>query len=148
VLFFVVKFFHLAAMAIWFGAAFSTPADVRRTLASNDANVPALLQRLRFTAKMMNWSGLATLASGLILMQMLGGFGAVPARFHIGLVLTVLIFVVGRWMIRPTIFELSKAACEPGFEAVSGEISRKFSRAVAVEHGLRIAVLGLMVYPI
>ena len=134
-------------MAVWFGAAFSTPADVRTTLAAA-ANIPALFRRLRLTAKIMNGAGLATLITGLALMQLLGGFAAVPVRIHIGLVLTLLIFVVGRWMIRPTIMELSRAAREPNFETVAGQISRKFSRAVAIEHGLRIAVLGLMVYPI
>ncbi|HKY64028.1 MAG TPA: hypothetical protein VJR29_11470 [bacterium] len=148
VLLFVVKIFHLAAMALWFGAAFSTPADVRRTLASPGSDIPALLQRLRLTAKIMNGSGLATLITGLILVQLLGGFAAVPLRIHLGLALTLLIFVVGRWMIRPAVVELSKAAREPGFAAVAGRISRKFSRAVALEHGLRIVVLVLMVYPI
>ena len=146
-LLFSLKILHLTAVAVWVGGSLTAPRDVRRTLALGQPHLSQLLPRLRGTAQLMNQSALATVLTGAALIAVDGGPLRIPHRIHLGLFLTFLAFVAGRWLIRPVLGELamlSKGAVTP---EQSKQIYAKFIAVNSVEHALRLAVLVLMVYP-
>ena len=147
-LFLLLKTLHIAAASIWIGGSLNAPRDIRRTLPLGQPFVRELMPRLRAIAQLMNLSALATVLSGLALVFAAGGFGRVPHRIHVGLLLTLLAVVAGRYLIRPVLGEIARAIQAPQVgQAQVDRIMVRFRVVNGVEHGLRLAVLVLMVYP-
>jgi hypothetical protein len=145
---FLLKIFHIAAASIWIGGGLNAPRDIRRTLPLGQPYVSELMPRLRAIAQLMNVSALATLLSGIAIVFAVGGFGRVPHRIHVGLALTLLAFVAGRYLIRPVLGEIAQAIkASPVAQDKVDHIMVRFRLVNNVEHGLRLAVLVLMVYP-
>ncbi|HRI07042.1 MAG TPA: hypothetical protein PKW35_04450 [Nannocystaceae bacterium] len=142
-----LKTIHILATSIWLGAAITTPADVRGALRLGPTHAEELLRRLRRTAKWMNLAGYATILSGVGLILALGGWGAVPPRIHLGLALTLLIFAVGRYLIRPSIIGIGAALREGALDRHAEGLAARITRGVWAEHALRLAVLLLMLVP-
>ena len=91
----ILKIFHIAFAAPWFGGTLSTVGDIRRTIALGAPHLGPLHARLRRIGLIARISGLATLLSGVGLIFYFGGFAKVATRFHIALGLTILSAVVG-----------------------------------------------------
>jgi hypothetical protein len=145
---FLLKILHIAAASIWIGGGLNAPRDIRRTLPLGQPHVGELMPRLRAIAQLMNVSALATLFSGLALVVAVGGFARVPHRIHLGLALTLLTFVAGRYLIRPVLGEIAQAIKATPVEPAKVErIMVRFRMVNGIEHALRLAVLILMVYP-
>lgn len=146
-LFLTLKVFHLAAVAVWLGGGLAAPRDIRRTLELGQPHTAELMPRLRTISKIMNTSALFTVLTGLALVFAVGGFGQVPHRIHLGLALTLLAVVVGRWMIRPVLGEIAQATRRTVSSEETRRILAKFWAVNGVEHALRVAVLVLMTFP-
>jgi hypothetical protein len=146
-LLFTLKILHLAAVAVWVGGSLTAPRDVRMTLALGQPHLSQLMPRLRGTAELMNRSALATVVTGAALIAVAGGPMRVPHRIHLGLLLTLLAYAAGRWMIRPVLVQLAGLSKGPVTPDQAKQVYGKFATALNVEHALRIAVLVLMVYP-
>ncbi len=146
-LLFLLKIIHVAAASVWIGGGLSAAPDIRRTLPLGPPHAGELMARLRATASLMNRSALVTVLSGVVLVLVVGGFARVPHRIHVGLLLTMLAIVVGRWMIRPVIGEIARVSKGAVAAVEIDRIVGRFRVAVGVEHVLRLAVLILMVYP-
>jgi uncharacterized membrane protein len=146
---FTLKVLHIAVSAVWIGGGLTAPRDIRRTLVLGQPHTGELMLRLRAISRLMNGSALLTVLTGLALVFAVGGFTRIPHRIHVGILLTVLAFVAGRWLIRPVLGQI--AAAIKGPEPVSEETARrivgKFWLVNGVEHGLRLGVLVVMVYP-
>ena len=144
----LLKIVHIAAASIWIGGGLNAPRDIRRTLPLGPPHVGELMPRLRAIAQLMNVSAGATLLSGLALVLAVGGFGRVPHRIHVGLLLTLIAFAAGRWLIRPVLGEIAQAIkTAPVTPEKLEHIMVRFRLVNGVEHALRLAVLILMVYP-
>jgi hypothetical protein len=146
-LLFLLKIIHIAAASVWIGGGLSATPDIRRTLPLGPTHAGELMARLRATASLMNRSALVTVVSGIVVVFAVGGFARVPHRIHLGLLLTMLAIVVGRWLIRPVIVEIARASKGAPSGTEIDRIVARFRVAVGLEHALRLAVLILMVYP-
>jgi hypothetical protein len=147
-LLFLLKIIHIAAASVWIGGGLNAPRDIRRTLPLGQPHLGELLPRLRAIAQLMNVSALVTLLSGIAIVFAVGGFARVPHRIHVGLGLTLLAFVAGRYLIRPVLGEIARAiAAPPVAPEKVAHIMARFRLVNGVEHALRLAVLVLMVYP-
>lgn len=140
-----VRLLHLASMAVWLGAGLLAPHDVHESVLRGAAGVDALLPRLRRTARVMNASAYATVASGVGLIA-LGRGWATPARIWCGLALTLLAIAIGRALIRPAVGAI--VAKRDGLDALPPDtreqLARRFTLAVRAEDGVRLLVLALM----
>jgi hypothetical protein len=147
-IYYALKVAHVVVASIWIGAGLLAPRDVRQTLLAGPLHVPALMGRLRTTAQAMNTSALLTVVTGLLLVFAGGGIAAMPLRIHVGLALTIAAYVVGRWAIRPRVVEIARSTDKELSNDEALKLATRFGRAVNLEHGLRLAVLVLMVYPV
>lgn len=143
-----LKVLHVLVGSVWLGAGLLAPRDVRDTLRAGPTFVPALMGRLRRTARVMNTSAMLTVLTGVALVLAMGGFGAVPLRINLGLALTAAAYAVGRWLIRPSVAEIAQSTALAVTGGDAERMANRFSRAVNAEHVLRFLVLGLMVYPL
>jgi uncharacterized membrane protein len=148
-LFFLLRLLHIAAVIVWLGGGLSIPValDIRRTLARGVGQGAGLVERLSATTAMVIPAGLTTFCTGLGLVLMRGGFGAVPPRIHVGLGLTLGIFALGALVGRPALRRLA-AAVEAEDQAAADAAGRRFARCVHCEDVLRLGALVLMVLPV
>lgn len=146
-LLFALKILHVLAASVWIGGGLNVSRDIGRSLSLGQPHGEELMVRLRATARLMNRSAEVTVASGVALVLAVGGFGRVPHRIHAGLALTLMAVAAGRWLIRPVIGEIARAAKEGTGPAEIARIMARFRLGVAIEHALRVAVLVLMIYP-
>lgn len=141
-----VRLLHLASMAVWLGAGWLAPSDVRESLERGASGVEAMLPRLRRTARVMNLSAYATVATGVGLIA-LGRGWATPPRIWCGLGFTLLAIAIGRVLIRPAVGAI--VAARPTLDTLSGSdrarLAQRFMLAVRAEDAVRVLVLLLMV---
>lgn len=141
-----VRLLHLASMAVWMAAGLLAPGDVRESVERGASGVDAMLPRLRRTARLMNGSAYATVATGVGLMALGRGWDT-PPRIWWGLGLTLLAVGIGRALIRPAVGAI--VAARPTLEALPGSararLARRFTLAVRAEDAVRVLVLVLMV---
>jgi hypothetical protein len=135
---FALKAIHVVAMAVWFGAPFAAKLDVEESIARGQST--ALVARLRRTTTIVIASALTTVGTGAALMWLAGGWSRAPHRIQLGLILTLLTFVIGATVMSPAIAALD--ATERGRRAL-----RRFTVGHWVEITIRTAVLLLMVVP-
>lgn len=134
------------------------PLDVKRTLNQPTlTDIDQLMMRLRSTAKLMNLSAYATLASGLVIMLMLP---VVPWQIWLGLVLTLATIGIGHAIIRPAIGNIVAIRQDNNLnsnlnndlnsdlnnDANLAKASQKFALGVHSESVLRVIILGLMIF--
>lgn len=144
----VLLVIHITAAAIIFAAPLGTGGSLRRALASGDAAV--MRSAAKDAGARANLAGLAswvTLATGLALIFVMGGFVTVRPQIHaaLGLLLLAIGFSLG--FMRPAGRRLAVAAnAEPPNLAVfEGEL-KKLQAGTGVLHLLWLTVLVLMVY--
>jgi hypothetical protein len=149
VLYSSLRLLHFAAIILWVGGGFSVPAvaDIRRTLTLGAAHGPALHARLVTTTRVVVPSAVVALLTGLALIQLRGGFSAVPYRFHAALGLALLMFLVGGTQTNPAITVLGRALAS-GDDTVAQRAARKLIWSLRTEDILRFAILVLMVLPL
>jgi len=76
-----LRLLHFAAIILWVGGGFSLPvvADIRRTVALGRAHGSALHARLVTATRLVVPAAVVALLTGVALIQLRGGFGAVPS---------------------------------------------------------------------
>jgi hypothetical protein len=146
VLYSSVRLLHFAAVILWVGGGFSLPvvADIRRTLALAAEHGHGLYERLMTTTRLVIPSAVVALLTGVALVQLRGGFSAVPLRFHVALGLTLLIFLIGGTQSHPAIKALGRAFAS-GDRIVAQRAAGKLIWCLRAEDSLRFAILVLMV---
>jgi hypothetical protein len=149
VLYSSLRLLHLAAIILWVGGGFSLPviADIRRTLALGSEHGPPLLARLVTTTRLVVPSAVVALLTGVALIQIRGGFSAVPRRFDVALGIALLLFLVGGTQTNPAITALGRAFAgsnDIGAQSAAG----KLIWCLRMEDTLRFTILVLMVFPL
>ena len=91
----VLRLLHLLFMATWIGAVFFTSGDVRRTLDAGPSHLALLRDRVGRSTRLAGLSGILTIVTGIGMIVLLGGMGAVSPGIHIGLTIALLALVVG-----------------------------------------------------
>lgn len=144
----VFRTLHLIGMLLWLGAGLSFPvvADVRRSVAAGQGAALGLRERLRTTSMIVIPAALATLLSGLMLVMLRGGFGAVPVRIHLGLGLAIGVFIIGAGFTSRAMFALTRAL-ESGDQRAAEAQAQKVATGLYLEDTLRLATLLAMAVP-
>jgi len=142
--FYTLKVVHFAAAATWFGHKMLIPGDCRRSVEARGDVAKALITRIERAEKVGIGSGVLTLLSGVALIFLLGGFGAMPWRIHLGLALVLVSFAVGGLGAAP-----GWARAKKGIEAEDWDEARagvrRLSVAMNVEQLIWFVVLIVMV---
>jgi uncharacterized membrane protein len=149
VLYSSLRLLHFAAIILWVGGGFSLPvvADIRRTLALGTEHGPALHARLVTITRLVVPSAVVALLTGVALIQLRGGFSAVPRRFHVALGLALLMFLVGGAQTNPALTALGRALAS-GDHLVAHRAAGKLIWCLRIEDSLRLVILVLMVLPL
>jgi len=136
---------HVLASACWFGPRLFWPRRLRAALAkSHDAAsavVPSIGRELNLTVG----SALVTIATGVALIFLHGGFKAVSPRIHAGLGLTLVAFVAGIALEVPAIAKI-RAAVERSALGEAQPLVKRVVVGAMIEHACWLATLVLMVW--
>ncbi len=139
---------HIAAAAMIFAAPMGTIGSLKRALADGSPGVLRSAAKDASVRAMLAQAGsVLTLLTGLGLIFMLGGFGAVSPRIHaaFGLLILALGFSLG--FMKPTGKKLGMAAqaTPPEKEAIQGCLGR-LRVGNGVLHLVWLTILILMIY--
>ncbi|MEN9579443.1 MAG: hypothetical protein RJA70_2452 [Pseudomonadota bacterium] len=139
---------HIAAAAVIFAAPLGSVGSLRRALAGGDAAVMrSAAKDAAVRAGLASAGSLVTLATGLALIFLMGGFGVVRPQIHaaLGLLLLAIGFSLG--FVKPAGRRLGLAAlAEPPDKLGFGRELTKLRVGAGVLHLLWTTVLVLMVY--
>lgn len=143
-----IKFIHILSAAIWFGSKFLVPVDIRRAIADGGSPLDAAIRRINLAQKVVITTATITLASGIAIIFMYGGFAAVPPRIHAGFVLTLVLFALGAFAVDKVWARIRDAVKRGEGRAELDRLERLFSRLMTLENILWCVVLFLMVFPV
>jgi hypothetical protein len=142
----LLVFLHVLATASWFGATLWLATDVRRTLALGRPHPDALAARVGPPLGLDALAGVATLATGLLLMWE-GAMGHPPPGISAGIVLALVrlgVLAAMRGATRRIIARLRAGeAVAPGDPA-----ARRLAMLSGIAHTAWILALAGMVFPI
>lgn len=141
----IVKIFHIAFAATWFGVALMAPGDVRRTAALGAPHLGLLHARLLRTGAIARATSILTLLTGVALILLSGGFARVEKRFHIALGLALVAAGIG--IAIGKLSEKIVAAGENATPATLAPFAKKLSALAGVHQLLWFIILILMVVP-
>ncbi len=142
----VLKLLHLVFLDAWFGSVLFVAGDVRRTVATDGADLDLLRDRCARYKRISMVSAILTLATGFGLIFTLGGMGAVPFPIHISILTGLAALVVGAAGIGKT-WQRIDGRLSGGASAadVAGDV-KKLGMFTMVFHTLWLGTLVLMVF--
>jgi hypothetical protein len=141
-----VKLIHVLSIACWFGPKLLVPADLRRAIHDGGAAMEQAIARINLVQKVTIAASMVTLASGLGMIFLYGGFKHVPLRIHIGLGLTLAIFGLGAFGVDKAWARLRDGIRGGRAQAELAQLERKMAFLMTCENVVWIAVLLLMVF--
>lgn len=144
-IYFLLKFVHVTAMAVWLGGPPVAILGLRRTLGLGPGFALAAVERLIAVTPVFVAAALVTIVSGALLIFAAGGPAFVPTQILVGAGLTFPILVVGGTVVRPTLLALQAHFAAGGESASAEHLLRRFVWAHRTEQMLRVSVLALMV---
>jgi hypothetical protein len=142
--YYLLRFLHLVAMAVWLGAALWVPGDVKRTLALGPPHVARLGQRVRPALRLAVWAGVATIATGTGL-TMTGG--SRRPGIVVGFVIALFLLILGMTILLPAGKRAAALAESGGDLAEAQRLARSLAAFAGVGHLLWLAALAAMVLP-
>ena len=110
----LVLFLHILAAAVWLGAGLGLSRRVKRGLQVGGAALDGALDDARRARVLSLIGAIATVASGLVMLFLLGGFKAVPVRIHLGLGLSLFALLAEVALVWPAISALLAGRRGPG----------------------------------
>jgi hypothetical protein len=142
------KLIHIFAITLWVGGPHLALVGVRGELQRGGLEARAALERLQKMTRLFIAAGLTTLASGGAMIALAGGFSHVANRFLVGGALSLLLFVIGGAVVRPTLLGLEAHFAKDGPPPEAAPLVRRFLLAARTEDTLRLVILSLMVLPL
>ena len=143
---YILKFFHIMAAAVWFGAVLLTPGDVRQTLEMGRPHVDGLKDRLQKSVSISLRAGVLTVITGFGIIFASGGMGAVHFRIHIGMTLAIVMLGVGFLMLTPVVNAICETIDKGGELDDAKALAPKLGMFSGINHLLWFVTLGLMVF--
>jgi hypothetical protein len=141
-----VKPIHILSITIWFGPKLLVPADLRRAIAEGGTAMESAVRRVNLVQKVTVAASLVTLASGLGLIFLYGGFSRVPARIHVGLALTLAIFGLGAFGVDKAWARIRTGVKEGMSKPELEQHERRLSLLLTIENAVWGVILVLMVF--
>jgi hypothetical protein len=141
-----IKLVHVLAIATWFGPKVLVGADLRRAIADGASAMQAAVHRVNLVQKVAIAASMVALASGLVMIFLLGGFGAVEHRIHLGLALTLALFGLGAFGVDKAWKRIREAVKAGHDKELLSRLERRLSRLMSIEDVIWVGVLMLMVF--
>jgi hypothetical protein len=141
----VLRLVHFLAMGLWFGASLLSTGDVRRTIKAG-GDTTLLNERMKRMTRVVGPSALLTIVSGVLMIFAMGGFAAVRPAIHIGLVLTIVMWVVGGGGMGLKWRQIQKAMEEGKDAAALAPHLKKMSMMAGIFQLLWLVTLLLMIF--
>lgn len=142
----LLRILHIAVASVWLSANATFTGDVKKTLNEGDPHTKLLLKRAKMFEILGLPMGIATFATGFLLLMQMGGFGAVHKGIHISLLLVLLAVIVEGVMILPTWRKIADIIQSSGDIEEAKKLSKKLTMFTGIEHLLRTIVLVLMIW--
>lgn len=141
----IVLVLHISAAALLFGGATGIVRNLKATLElGRDAFKLATLDAAK-RGRLMGMSSIATLATGLSLIFMAGGFAVVPLNFHIALGIMLGAIGISAVIVRPSVTKLaSLALAEKLDKGASLKLIQRLAMGTGILHLLWLVTLTLM----
>src|SRR5581483_12336619 len=137
--------FHILAASCWFAPRLFWPRRLRGALSSTNEGAKLVLATISRELNLTTGSAVLTIATGLGIIFLHGGFKAVPHRIHMGLTLSLVAFFAGLVFDVPALSKM-RAAVE---RSAIGEAQPHLKRLVVgsmIEHTCWLAALVTMVW--
>jgi hypothetical protein len=141
-----VRLIHILSIALWFGPKILVPADLRRAIGDGGEAMESAIRRINLVQKVAIAASMVTLASGLGMIFLSGGFSHVPHRIHAGLALTLAIFGLGAFGVDKAWARIRVAAKEGKSKVELYEMERRLSFLMTIENIIWCGILFLMVF--
>lgn len=136
---------HISAAAILIGASAGLVRNLKRTLEAGKAAFVIATEDAARRAKLMGICSLLTVATGVILIFMIGGFGGAPLNFHIALTIMLGAIIFSAAFMRPATVKLVKLAqTEPLDTSTARSSIKKLAMGQGILHLLWVVTLVLM----
>jgi hypothetical protein len=144
-----LRVLHIAFAATWFGLPIGSTGATKRALGRDVAAVRAALLEANRRENASLVFGVLTLVTGVVLVFDLGGFGAIPASYHLALTLILVMLALSLVLLRPTGAKLQALANDPSFR-LPDETARSLVKRLTIGSGvmqlLWLVILVLMYY--
>jgi hypothetical protein len=138
----LVRILHVGVAAAWFGHKLLIPADISRSLSDERQTARSLLPRLERAERLGIVTGVGTLATGALLVGMIGP-DLVGVGVWVGLILVLVAIGTGAIVARPASIRL-RAAVRSGDLHSARRAGRRLSQVLTVESVLWSASLIAM----
>jgi hypothetical protein len=134
-----IRILHIGLASAWFGHKLLIPADMDRSIAAGEGR--SLMVRLASAERLGQITGLGTLATGSVLVWLIGP-GSVRAPIWVGVGAVIVAFVVGATIARPASNHL-RASVSAG-DISAGTHAATLGRLLVVESVLWVVALVSM----
>ena len=141
----LTKALHIIGAAMWFAIPLTLAGDIKRTLERDREHAKWLCDRTERSLKLVLIAGLLTLATGFALIFLNGGFGAVHSGIHTGLLLTLALFVLGVFGLRPTWKSIAQVINSERDLKEARAYAKRFAMLTGIAHLIWLVVLLAMV---
>ena len=144
--YFFLRYLHILATSIWFGATLLLSGDIRRSLAAGNSHGKLLIDRVNRTVAITSLTGILTLLSGVAMVLQSGGFANLPFRLLFGFCLTILLLALGILGMRPLWARMRQLITNGHDDAELRSLSKAITTLSGISHLLWVTILGLMVF--
>lgn len=134
-----IRILHIGLASAWFGHKLLIPADMRKSIVAGEG--ASLMVRLAKAERLGQITGLGTLATGSVLVWIIGP-GSVRAAIWVGVGAVIVAFVVGATIARPASNRL-RASVSAG-DTTAGTHAATLGRLLVVESVLWVVALVSM----
>lgn len=143
----VVLVLHITSAAIIFGVTLGAAGGLRAGLAAGDRAFVAVAAGAARRGSLAKIGALITLVTGVLLIFMGGGFGAVTPNFHIALTLMLAAIGLSTFFTAPNMKRLVQLShVSPLDQATAEPLIGRVGLGVSLSHALWVVILVLMLY--
>lgn len=141
----ILRILHVTAAAIWFGLGMSLPSRVSDAFKNGQEFAKDAVNGISRSVKIVLISAILTIGTGFgLIFVTYGGFKSLPKSIHVGLSLTILIFILSFAMIRPAYSRFVNAVQNDFSKAES--FKKKYAMLSGIEHFIIFLVLITMIW--
>ena len=141
----ILVVFHISFAALIFGASLGLVGSCRRSLAHGKGAFRHAAAEAARRAKITGISGIMTFVTGLGLIFMVGGFGAITPNYHIAMTVMIGAIAVNLLMVKPAVKGVVVLSQAEAFDAdAAGGAVKKIAMPLGILHLLWFSILALM----
>lgn len=141
----IVLVLHVTAAALLFGGGTGIVRNLKTTLELGKEVFKLATADAARRSRLVGMSSLLTLATGLALIFMTGGFAQVSLNFHIALAVMLAAIVVSSVLVRPSVMKLAGLAQAENIDKdAARSLIKRLAMGIGIVHLLWLITLTLM----